>query len=128
MRQALAGGEIVDQSPPPVELGHIHPGFGGDESGTEGTEHPVEGSEVRPRPGSEAFEQLEGVELGEPGPGSAFAAEADFGQLCGGEHSVVFEEATQLTVPLGDPTERRQQSMIEIPPAPTTPGVRALGP
>jgi len=41
---------------------------------------------------------------------------------------VVFEEATQLTVPLGDPTERRQQSMIEIPPAPTTPGVRALGP
>jgi hypothetical protein len=33
---------------------------------------------------------------------------------------MVFEQTTQLTVPIGDPTEHSQKSMIEIPPAPTT--------
>ena len=60
---ALAGGQIVDQSAPPVEFGHIHPGLRRDEGGAEGTEYPVERSKVRSGPRSEALEHVEGVEL-----------------------------------------------------------------
>jgi hypothetical protein len=52
----------------------------------------VEWGRVPPRSGSEAVEDVEGVQLREAHPGSAFAAEADVGHLCGGEHPMVIEE------------------------------------
>jgi hypothetical protein len=52
----------------------------------------VERGRVPPRFGSEAVEDVEGVQLRQAHPGSAFAAEADLGYLCGGEHPMVIEE------------------------------------
>jgi len=45
------------------------------------------------------------MQLGQAHPGPPFAGKADVGHLCGGEHPVVVEQAAELTVPFGDPTD-----------------------
>jgi len=59
-------------------------------------------------------------------PGPPFAGEADVGHLCGGEHPMVVEEAAELTVPFGEPTDHGEQSSVEVTPA-TTRGRRGSG-
>ena len=78
------------------------------------------GAGLAPRSGSEAVDDVEGVELGQAHAGSAFAGEADVGHLCGGEHPVVVEEAAEVTVSFGEPTEHGQQPSVEVTPATTT--------
>ena len=92
MREALAGGEFVDEASSPGEIGDVEPGLDRYEGGPERPEDPVERGRAPPRLGSEAVQDVEGVELREAHPGSAFAAEADLGHLCGGEHPMVIEE------------------------------------
>jgi hypothetical protein len=72
--------------------------------------------------GSEAFENVDGVELAEAHPCSAFPGEADVGHLWGGEHPVLVEEAAQDPVPSGEPTEDGQQPGIEVAPPSTATG------
>ena len=120
MGEALAGGEVVDEAPSPREIGEVDAGLGGDEGGTERPEDPVERGRVPPRLGSEAVEDVEGVQLRQAHPGSAFAGEADLGHLCGGEHPMVIEETAEQTVPFGETTDHSQQPSIEVPPATTT--------
>ena len=93
--------------------------LGGDEGGAERTEDPVEGRRLAPGLGTEAVEDVEGVELGQAQAGPAFPGEADVGHLGGGEHPMVVEQTAQVAVPFGDPTEHRQQPMLEVAPAPT---------
>ena len=92
MREALAGGEVVDEAPSPREICEDDTGLDRYEGGTERPEDPVERGRLPPRLGPEAVEDVEGVQLREAHPGSAFAAEADLGYLCGGEHPMVIEE------------------------------------
>ena len=92
MREALAGSEVVDEAPSPGEIGEVDPGLDRYEGGTERPEDPAERGRAPPRSGSEAVEDVEGVQLREAHPGSAFAAEADLGHLCDGEHPMVVEE------------------------------------
>ena len=120
MRQALAGSQVVDKAATPGEIGEVEPGLGRHERGTERPEDPVEWGRAPPRLGSEAVEDVEGVQLREAHPGSAFAAEADLGYLCGGEHPMVVEETAEKTVPFGETTDYTEQPSIEVPPATTT--------
>ncbi len=92
MREALAGSEFVDEAATPREIGDVEPGLDRYERGTERPEDPMERGRVPPRLGSEAVEDVDGVQLREAHPGSAFAAEADLGYLCGGEHPMVVKE------------------------------------
>jgi hypothetical protein len=92
MREALAGGEFVDETASPGDIGDVEPGLDRYEGGAERSEDPVERGGLPPRLGSEAVQDVEGVQLREAHPGSAFAAEADLGHLCGGEHSMVVEQ------------------------------------
>ena len=117
--EALAGGEVVGEGAPPGEVGKIGPGFGGDEGGAERPEDPVVGGGLAPGLGSEAVDDVEGVQLGEAHPGSPFAGEADVGHLCGGEHPMVVEQAAEVTVPFGEPTDYGEQSSVEVTPATT---------
>ena len=73
------------------EVGEVDAAFGGDEGGAERPEDPVVRGGLAPRVGSEAVDDVEGVQLGQAHPGSPFAGEADVGHLCGGEHPVVVE-------------------------------------
>ena len=118
--EALAGGEVVGEAAPPGEVGQVGAVLGGDEGGAERPEDPVVWSGLAPGLGSEAVEDVEGVQLGEAHPGPAFAGEADVGHLCGGEHPVVVEETAEVTVPFGEPTDHGQQPSVEVTPAPTT--------
>jgi hypothetical protein len=88
----LAGGEVVDEAASPREIGEVEPGLGRYEGGTERPEDPVERGRAPPRFGSEAVEDIEGVQLRQAHPGSAFTCEADLGHLCGGEHPMVIEQ------------------------------------
>ena len=120
MREALAGSEVVDEAASPREIAEVEPGLGRYEGGTERPEDPVERGRVPPRLGSEAVEDVEGVQLRQAHPGSAFAAEADLGHLCGGENPMVIEETTEKTVPFGETADHTEQPSIEVPPATTT--------
>jgi hypothetical protein len=120
MREALAGGEVVDEAASPGEIAEIEPGLDCYEGGTERTEDPVEWERVPPGSGSEAVEDVEGVQLRQAHPGSAFAAEADLGHLCGSENPMVIEETTEKTVPFGETADYTEQPSIEVPPATTT--------
>jgi len=53
--------------------------------------------------------------------GSAFAAEADLGYLCGGEHPMVIEQTAEKPVPIGETADQGQQPSIEVP-QPRRPG------
>ena len=81
MGEALAGGEVVGEVAPPRQVGEVDAGLGGDEGGAERAEDPVERGRAAPRSGSEAVDDVEGVELGQAHPGSAFPGEADVGHL-----------------------------------------------
>ena len=120
MCEALAGGEVVDEAATPREIGEVNPGLDRDEAGTERPEDPVERGRAPPCSGSEAVEDVEGVQLREAHPGSAFAAEADLGYLCGGEHPMVIEQTAEKPVPIGETADQGQQPSIEVPPATTT--------
>jgi hypothetical protein len=120
VREALAGGEVVDEAASPREIGQIESGLGRYKRGTERPRDPVEWGRVPPRSGSEAVEDVEGVQLREAHPGSAFAAEADLGYLCGGEHPMVIDETAYKTVPFGETADHTQQPSIQVPPATTT--------
>jgi hypothetical protein len=82
----------VDEAPSPGEIGEDDTGLDRYEGGTERPEDPVEWGRLPPRLGSEAVEDVEGVQLRQAHPGSAFAAEADLDHLCGGEHPMVIKE------------------------------------
>jgi len=120
MSETLAGGEFVDEAATPREIGDVEPGLDRYEGGTERPEDPVERGRVPPRFGSEAVEDVEGVQLRQAHPGSAFAAEADLGHLCGSENPMVIEETTENTVPFGETADYTEQPSIEVPPATTT--------
>jgi hypothetical protein len=120
MREAMAGSEVVDEAPSPGEIGQIESGLGRYERGTERPEDPVERRRVPPCSGSEAVEDVEGVQLRQAHPGSAFAAEADLGHLCGGEHPMVIDETAYKTVPFGETADHSQRPSIEVRPATTT--------
>jgi hypothetical protein len=120
MCEALAGGEVVDEAAAPGEIGHVDSALCGDEGGTERTEDPVEWGGVPPRLGSEAIEDVEGVQLGEPHAGSALTGEADVGHLRGSEHPMVIEQTAEQTVTFGETTDDSEQPSIDIPPATTT--------
>jgi hypothetical protein len=120
MREALAGGEVMDEAASPGEIAKVEPGLDRYEGGTERPEDPVEWGRLPPRLGPEAVEDVEGVQLREAHPGSAFAAEADLGRLCGGEHPMVIEQTAENTVSFGDTADHTQQPSIEVPPATTT--------
>jgi hypothetical protein len=120
MSEALAGSEVVDEAATPREIAEVEPGLSRYEGGTERPEDPVERGRVPPRFGSEAVEDVEGVQLRQAHPGSAFAAEADLGYLCGSENPMVIEETTEKTVSFGETTDHAQQPSIEVPPATTT--------
>jgi hypothetical protein len=92
MREALAGGEVVDEAASPRKIGEVVPGLSRYEGGPERPEDPVECGRLPPRLGSEAVEDVEGVQLREAHPGSATPGEADVGHLCGGEHPMVVEQ------------------------------------
>ena len=79
----------------------------------------MEGRPDLPVVREEAIEDVEGVELRQPQTGAPFPGEADVGHLGGGEHPMVLEQTAQVTIPFGDPTEHRQQSMLSVAPAPT---------
>ena len=118
--EALAGGEVVDEAAAPGEIGDVDAALCGDEGGTERTEDPVEWGRVPPRLGSEAVEDVEGVQLGEPHAGSALPGEADVGHLCGREHPMVIEQTAEQTVTFGETTDDSEQPSIDVPPATTT--------
>jgi hypothetical protein len=120
MSEALAGSEVVDEAATPREIAEVEPGLSRYEGGTERPEDPVERGRVPPRFGSEAVEDVEGVQLRQAHPGSAFATEADLGHLCGSENPMVIEETTERTVPFGETTDYTEQPRIEVPPATTT--------
>jgi hypothetical protein len=120
MSETLTGGEFVDEAASPREIGDVEPGLDRYEGGTERPEDPVERGRVPPRFGSEAVEDVEGVQLRQAHPGSAFAAEADLGYLCGSENPMVIEETTEKTVPFGETADYTEQPSIEVPPATTT--------
>jgi hypothetical protein len=120
MSEALAGSEVVDEAATPREIAEVEPGLSSYEGGTERPEDPVERGRVPPRFGSEAVEDVEGVQLREAHPGSAFTAETDLGHLCGGEHPMVIEQTAYKTVPLGETADHTEQPSIEVPPATTT--------
>jgi hypothetical protein len=82
----------VDEAATPGEIGDVEPGLDRYEGGTERPEDPVERGRAPPRLGSEAVEDVEGVQLQQALPGSALACEADLGHLCGGEHPMVIEQ------------------------------------
>jgi hypothetical protein len=94
MSETLTGGEFVDEAASPREIGDVEPGLDRYEGGTERPEDPVERGRAPPCSGSEAVEDVEGVQLRQAHPGSAFAAEADLGYLCGGEHPMVVKQTT----------------------------------
>jgi hypothetical protein len=119
MREALAGSEFVDETASPRDIGDVEPGLDRYEGGAERSEDPVERGRVPPGSGSEAVQDVEGVQLREAHPGSAFAAEADLGHLCSGEHPMVIEETAEKTVPFGDTADHAEQPSIEVPPATT---------
>ena len=110
----------MDEAATPGEIGNVDPGLDRYEGGTERPEDPVERGRAPPRLGSEAVEDVEGVQLRQAHPGSAFAAEADLGHLCGSENPMVIEETTENTVPFGETADYTEQPSIEVPPATTT--------
>jgi hypothetical protein len=120
MREALAGGEFVEEAASPREIGDVEPGLDRYEGGTERPEDPVERGRAPPGLGPEAVEYVEGVQLREAHPGPAFATEADLGHLCGGEHPMVVEQTAEQAVPFGETADHSQQPSIEVPPATTT--------
>jgi len=120
MREALAGGEVVDEAASPGEIAEVEPGLSCYEGGTERPEDPVERGRAPPCSGSEAVEDVEGVQLRQAHPGSATPGEGDLGRLCGGEHPMVIEQTAQKPISFGDTTDHSQQPSIEVPPATTT--------
>jgi len=120
MSEALAGSEVVDEAATPREIAEVEPGLSRYEGGTERPKDPVECGRLPPRFGSEAVEDVEGVQLREAHPGSAFACETVLGHLGGSESPVVIEETTERTVPFGETTDHAEQPSIEVPPATTT--------
>ncbi len=65
--------------------------------------------------GSEAVEDVEGVQLGQAHAGSASPREADVGYLSGGQHPVVVEESAEHPVPVGEPVEHGQERTVDVP-------------
>ena len=63
---------------------------------------------------------IEGVQLGQAHPCSAFPGEADVGYLWRGEDTMVIEETADRPVPFGEPTDYRQEPSIDVTPAPTS--------
>jgi hypothetical protein len=70
---------------------------------------------LRPEP----VEEVEGVQLGEAHPCSAFPGEADVGDLGGGEHAVLVEEAADEPVPFGQATDHGEEMDLGVTPSAT---------
>jgi len=105
VRQALAVGDLERLVGPVAEPAHVGAVLGGEHRGAEGAEDVVErgGAFAMGSLGPEAGEDAGLGEFAEAVFGAVDRGEPDLGELAGGEHAVLVDEAKDGAVALGEP-------------------------
>ncbi len=105
VRQALAVGDLERLVGPVAQPAHVGAVLGGEHRGAQGAEHVVErgGAFAVGGLGPEAGEDAGLGEFAEAVLGAVLGGEPDLGELAGGEHAVVVDEAKDGAVALGEP-------------------------